>query len=109
MLATREDGLRQWLTGPPESWFYVAVDVGKRRYDSSIVILEWDGQQRLVRSVERVPLGTPYERVVEMVQKVVRLPKLAGRCTAVVDGSSVGEVVMEMMKSRGAGMSRSPP
>ena len=74
------------------------MDLGKRRDHSSIVILEWDGRQMLVRSVERVPLGTPYERVVEMVQKVVRSPKLAGRCTAVVDGSGVGEVVMEMMQ-----------
>jgi hypothetical protein len=98
VLATREDGLKTWLTGRPDSWFYVAVDLGKRRDHSSIVILEWDGQQMLVRSVERVPLGTPYERVVEMVRKVVGSPKLAGRCTLVVDGSGVGEVVMEMFR-----------
>src|SRR6185437_8581613 len=96
--AARGGSPEEWLTGRPESWFYVAVDLGKRRDHSSIVILEWDARQMLVRSVEMVPLGTPYERVVEMVHKVVRSPKLAGRCTAVVDGSGVGEVVMEMMK-----------
>ena len=47
---------------------------------------------------ERILLGTPYTRVVEIVERLVRSPRLAGRCTVVVDGSGVGEPVVEMFK-----------
>jgi hypothetical protein len=103
VLATRQDGLATWLTGREPSWFYVCVDLGLRRDHSAIVIVERNGDQILVRNVERIALGTPYERVVARVREIARSPRLAGRCSVIVDGSGVGVGVVEMLRKADLG------
>ena len=68
------------------SWFFVGVDLGKRRDPTAIAVVEraevageWDAFQAAyrqwveyrVRHVERTRLGTPYPDVVERVKEVV--------------------------------------
>ena len=83
--------------------FYVGLDLGKKHDHSAIAIVEKTAGHLLVRRVERVPLGTPYERVVELVRDLVTSPALYGRCALAVDGSGVGEPVMEMFRRTGLG------
>ena len=79
--------------------FYVGVDLGQRQDHTAIVVVERLGQSKLlvVRWVERVPLGTPYVRVVERLKEIVRNPELFGRVRVAVDGGSIGSPVMEMI------------
>jgi hypothetical protein len=98
MLATAPQGPPNWLSSRTDQLIYVGVDLGKKQDHSTIAIVETYDGQMLVRSVERIPLGTPYTRVVEIVRGVVRSPLLAGRCAVVVDGSGVGEPVVEMLR-----------
>ena len=68
--------------------FYIGLDLGQRRDHSAIVVVEREELMRAfltpkyealhVRHVERVPLGTPYPRVVEKVRQMTRHPELAG-------------------------------
>lgn len=44
----------------------------------------------LVRRVERIPLGTPYPRVVELIPENACSRALAGQCQVVVDGTGAG-------------------
>ena len=85
--------------------FYVGLDLGKQRDHSAIVVLQrMPGQPlRAVRSVVRIPLGTPYQMVVERVREVVQHDLLYGRCRLVVDGGNVGVPVMEMLGQAGLG------
>jgi len=85
--------------------FYVGVDLGQRRDHSAIAVVEqWQkSKQRLVRSVTRVPLGTPYPDVVERVRRTVQHAELAGQCAVVVDATGVGAPVVEMMHRAGLG------
>jgi hypothetical protein len=88
-----------WLRMPKrDQAFYVGVDLGKKQDHSTYAIVESCDGMLLVRVAARIPLGTPYTQVVETVRDVVRSPKLRGKCTVVVDGSGVGEPVVEMMR-----------
>jgi phage FluMu gp28-like protein len=87
-----------WLTARADEWFFVGVDLGKQHDYSTIVIVEKRGDELLVRGAERIPLGTPYSRLVEILREVVRRPELAGRCSVVVDATGLGEPVMEMIR-----------
>jgi hypothetical protein len=51
-----------------------------------------------VHGIVRIPLGTPYPRVVEIIKDVVRSPQLRNRCALVVDASGVGEPVVDMLR-----------
>jgi hypothetical protein len=55
----------------------------------------------LLRHLERLPLGTPYQAVVERVRAMVT--RLAGQCSVTVDATSMGEPVMDLMRLRGMG------
>jgi len=89
--------------------FYVGLDLGQRRDYSAVVVVERCETRRAflnprfealhVRHVERVPLGTPYPRVVARVREIVRQPELAGQCTLTVDGTGVGAPVVEMLRA----------
>ena len=52
-----------------------------------------------VRHVERVPLGTPYPRVVERVRQIVQSEQLRGRCALAVDATGVGEPVVDLLRA----------
>jgi len=81
--------------------FYVGVDLGQRRDHSAIAVVErrHGGVERLVRSVVRVPLGTPYPLVVERVRDTVQHDALWGQCALVVDATGVGAPVVEMLRA----------
>jgi hypothetical protein len=103
--------------------FYIGVDLGQKQDYTAIAIVERPDLSRtyqealhvrsyllrgasatlpvrlLVRRVQRVPLGTPYPRVVEMVREIVFSHPLAGRCAVVVDGTGVGAPVVDMLRA----------
>lgn len=77
--------------------FYVGLDLGQKRDHSAVVVVERIDHRRaflgtaferlLVRYVERLPLGTPYPRIVERVREIVGSQELYGNCAA---GGAVG-------------------
>jgi len=89
--------------------FYAGLDLGQRRDHSAIAVVERMELVRafqapifhslLVRHVERVPLGTPYPRVVARVREIVRHGEVHGRCALAVDGTGVGAPVVEMLRA----------
>ena len=90
--------------------FIVGLDLGQKQDHSAIVVLEkpeshlpfLQPQDRFltVRAAERIPLGTPYPEVVEMMRHVVNLPALQGqRCALVVDATGVGRPVVDMLRA----------
>jgi hypothetical protein len=79
---------------------YIGVDLGKRRDHTAIVIVELAGDKLLVRHLERVPLGTPYTGVVTRVTEIVYG---MGDCAVVVDGTGVGEPVVDALRRAGLG------
>jgi hypothetical protein len=106
---------RQSLLTPPHflstragQMLYVSVDLGKIADYSTIAITESSGDEFHVRFLERIPLGTPYPRVVEIIRDVVRSPLLSGRCTLVVDASGVGEAVVDMLRRADLGCGLTP-
>ena len=52
-----------------------------------------------IRYVERVPLGTPYPKVVERVSEIIRNPLLEGRSRLVADATGVGAPVVDLLKA----------
>jgi len=89
--------------------YYVGLDLGQKRDHSALAIVEridhrlaFQGtafDRLVVRYVERLPLGTPYPRVVERVREVVRSEELAGHCALVVDATGVGAPVVDMLRA----------
>lgn len=82
--------------------FYIGVDLGQRQDHTAIAIVERN-ETLLVRRVERVALGTPYPRVVEMIREMTQEPRLFGKCTLVVDGTGVGAPVVDMLRDPNPG------
>jgi hypothetical protein len=78
--------------------FYLGIDLGKTRDHTAIAIVERRDTLQL-RYAERVPLGTPYPKVVDHVRQLVRHDHLRGRCVVVVDATGVGAPVVDMMRS----------
>jgi hypothetical protein len=82
--------------------FFVGLDLGKKHDPAAVAVVERvDGVvQRLgVRHVERVPLGTPYPRVVDRVRQIVQSAPLRGRCALAVDATGVGEPVVDLLRA----------
>ncbi len=95
------------------SWFFVGLDLGQSRDFTAIAVAErveekgaWDpalfGWPKTpalhLRYLERMPLGTPYQEVVERVVALTRSPDLAGRCHLAVDGTGVGRPVVDLLR-----------
>ncbi len=57
----------------------------------------------LVRRLERIPLGTPYPRIIEHIRALTHDPRLAGRCALVVDATGLGAPVVDMLREPGTG------
>ncbi|MBV8841519.1 MAG: hypothetical protein JO307_01800 [Bryobacterales bacterium] len=87
--------------------FFAGLDLGQREDFSAIAVVEreekaWGARGGLlVRYLERMPLGTPYTKVVERVCGLMRHRELAGRSRLVVDATGVGAPVVEMLGSAG--------
>jgi hypothetical protein len=94
-------------------WFFVGVDLGQTRDPTAIAVVEraetegefnhalW-AKRKLVelrlRRLERVPLGTTYPHVVEKIVALTRSKALAGRCHLAVDGTGVGQPVVDLLR-----------
>ena len=48
------------------------------------------GVEYHLRLAERLPLGTPYQQVVDRIVQLTRLPHMAGKCHLTVDGDGGG-------------------
>ena len=102
--------------------FYIGIDLGQRIDYTAIAVVErrqhvlhgfdhlhWlQTTQKLpdewaVRRLERVPLGTPYTKVVDRLAELARHPKLLGHCRMVIDATGVGAPVVDMLKSADIG------
>jgi hypothetical protein len=101
--------------------FYIGLDLGQKQDYTAIAIVERPDVgpgfqalpyylrrgparppfQLLVRRVQRVSLGTPYPRVVEMVRDIACGQAFAGQCAVVVDGTGVGAPVVDMLRAAG--------
>jgi hypothetical protein len=88
---------------------FVGLDLGKTRDPSAIAVVERE-EPRLawmpsmprrmeIRYLQRIPLGTPYTKVVERVCQIVRHQKLYARCRLVVDATGVGAPVVDLLKA----------
>src|SRR5690349_21568435 len=87
--------------------FYLGLDLGKKHDHTAIAIVERRrvsaGDWLLVRHLERVPLGTPYPGVVARVREIVERVAQKGQCAVAVDGTGVGEPVVEALRRAGLG------
>ena len=89
--------------------YYLGLDLGQKRDFSAVVVVERIDQRRafmgssfekvVVRYAERLPLGTPYPRVVERVREIVRCDELFGNCAVAVDATGVGAPVVDMLRA----------
>ncbi len=88
---------------------FVGLDLGQKQAHSALAVVE-RLEKRLawmpslqpvmcIRYVERVPLGTPYPKVVERVSEIVRNPLLDGRSRLVADATGVGAPVVDLLKA----------
>lgn len=94
--------------------FYVGLDLGQRADFSAFAAVEyrsgglphllspWTIPESLyeLRNLQRVPLGTPYAKVVDALAAFMSVPELAGRSTLVVDATGLGTPVVEMIRDR---------
>jgi hypothetical protein len=80
--------------------FYLGLDLGKKHDHTAIVIVEKRANMLLVRHLERVALGTPYTEVVARVREIVQR---IGQWVVVVDGTGVGEPVVDALRRAGLG------
>jgi phage FluMu gp28-like protein len=103
-----QPNLPAWMTARADQFFIVALDLGKIHDHSAYVICEYCQGELLIHAGERVPLGTPYTDVVEIMRKVLQSPRLRQRCTLVVDASGVGEPVVEMLRRADLGCGVTP-
>jgi hypothetical protein len=88
--------------------FYAGLDLGQRQDHTALAVVERLEQARayltpvfdclVVRHVERLPLGTPYPRVVERVRQVLANEELQGKCSLSVDATGVGAPVVDMLR-----------
>ena len=95
--------------------FFVGLDLGQKVDPSAVVVVERIECRRafmgssferlVVRFVERMPLGTPYPRVVERVRRIVSSQELLGQCVLAVDAGGVGAPVVDMLRAARLGCS----
>lgn len=98
--------------------FYIGIDLGQKHDHTAIVIIErperiaenryraYNAQPPLplelqVRRAERIPLGTPYPRIVETIRTITHTHPFAGQCAVVVDASGVGAPVVDLLRTAG--------
>jgi hypothetical protein len=97
--------------------FTIGVDLGQRRDHSAIAVAErvatgargfdyvnWtarepEGEEWVVRHLDRIPLGTPYTTVTERIAALAQRPPVAGKCQFVVDATGVGMPVIDMLRA----------
>ncbi|MEZ5355292.1 MAG: terminase family protein [Bryobacteraceae bacterium] len=100
----------------PYQAFFVGVDVGQRQDFTAIAILElltvfteevdrvtFERKTRShfrLRHVDRVPLNTEFEAIVDYLVRLVSRQDLAERTNVVIDATGVGAPIYEMFRKR---------
>jgi hypothetical protein len=89
--------------------YYLGLDLGQKRDHSAVAVVERIDHRRAfqstaferlnVRYVERMPLGTPYPKIVERVREIVQSDALYGDCALAVDATGVGAPVVDMLRA----------
>jgi hypothetical protein len=93
--------------------FFVGLDLGQKQDFSAVAVVERAEREKAwlspefrcmrVRYLERLPLGTPYVKVVSRVGEIMQHPALAGplrqQGRLVVDATGVGAPVVEMLRA----------
>jgi hypothetical protein len=97
---------------------YLGLDLGQRHDPSAIAIVERMEFRRAyqnavfhslrVRYLQRVRLGTPYPRIVELVRDLVNRPDLRDNCAIAVDATGVGAPVVDMLRAARLGCDIAP-
>lgn len=93
--------------------FYIGLDLGQKQDFSAIAVVQ-RVERRLaflspefehlqVRYLERLPLGTPYTKVVSRIVQMMRHPDLAPSARLVVDATGVGAPVVELLRKANPG------
>ena len=94
--------------------FSIGVDLGQKHDYTAIAVVQKEDERSinrqriysalpplapslLVRRLERIPLRTPYPRVVDRIRSITHEPAFAGRCSVAVDGTGVGAPVVDML------------
>src|SRR5690349_20109168 len=95
--------------------FFAGLDLGQKVDPSAVVVVERIEHRRavmgsafeklVVRFAERMPLGTPYPKVVERVREIVTSQFLRGNCELAVDATGVGAPVVDMLRAAQLGCS----
>ena len=81
----------------------IGLDLGQRQDHTAIAVIEKDRDVLLVRTVERVMLGTPWSRVVERVRHIATHPRMRGNCALAVDATGVGAPIVDMLRNANLG------
>ena len=80
------------------SEFIVGADIGQAQDPTALAVVETASRDVRVRHLERLPLGTPYPRVVRRIAGLVQaLPDAA----LVVDATGVGRPVIDQLRAAG--------
>lgn len=88
----------------------LGVDIGQAADPTAMVVVESartsphhrrERPQRLhvVRHIEKVPLGTPYPRVVERIASLAERAALEARVVIVLDATGVGRAVVDLLRA----------
>lgn len=98
--------------------FYAGLDLGQKRDPSALVVVQRIDHRRafqqtqfekvIVCYAERMPLGTPYPKVVERVKQIVQCNALRGDCVLAVDATGVGAPVIDMLRAAQLGCTLTP-
>jgi hypothetical protein len=89
----------------------IGVDVGQAVDPTAIVVLnsympepthvdDRPERQHLIRSIEKVPLNTSYEHVVDRIATVAEYAAEWGRPQIVIDATGVGRPIIDMLRKR---------
>lgn len=89
--------------------YFLGLDLGQRRDHSALAIIRRDEQRRpwgeaifqglAIVYAHRIPLGTPYPEIVEMMREAVATEPLYRDCELVVDATGVGAPVVELLRT----------
>ena len=81
--------------------FTIGVDLGKAQDPTALAVVEKKPPELHLRHLERLPLGTPYPKVIEHVAALMGRAPLQGDVELVVDATGVGAPVVDQMRERG--------
>ncbi len=80
------------------TYYFLGLDLGKVQDPAAIAVAEVPKPDIHIRHLERLPLGTPYPKVIERVTAIIeKLPSP----DLIVDATGVGRPVIDQMRETG--------